>query len=86
MRRHVNDNIAKFQGLLIGGVFTHLPFLVRAEAGEAERISTFRATEELLMKCGNAFVEIVLLEKNMQELAGYTSRYVTKSQAWPWHG
>lgn len=42
--------------------------------GEAERISSFRATEELLVKCGGAFVELILLERSVQELAGYTAR------------
>mmetsp|Transcript_14743 Transcript_14743/g.31613 ORF Transcript_14743/g.31613 Transcript_14743/m.31613 type:complete len:743 (-) Transcript_14743:102-2330(-) len=74
-RKSLAENVAKFQGLLVGGVFVHVPFLARA--GESEpgaRISAFRATEELMLRCGGAFVEMVLLGKSLQELAGYTHR------------
>mmetsp|Transcript_38344 Transcript_38344/g.53238 ORF Transcript_38344/g.53238 Transcript_38344/m.53238 type:complete len:696 (-) Transcript_38344:163-2250(-) len=74
IRKYLNENFAKFQGLLIGGLFVHIPFLTRPGAGEASRISSFRATEELMLRCGSAFVEIVLLNKSLQELAGFTHR------------
>eukprot|EP00959_Pyramimonas_sp_CCMP1952_P085307 1783731-Pyramimonas_sp.AAC.1 len=53
-----------FQGLLVGGIFVHVPFLAcGGESEPGERISTFRATEELMLRCGGAFVEMVLLGK-----------------------
>jgi hypothetical protein len=39
-----------------------------------ERISLFRATEELMLRCGSAFTEVLLLGRNLDELAGYTFR------------
>ena len=76
VRKSAVDNITKFQGLLIGGMFVHIPFLARASASAAERISDFRATEELMLRCGSAFSEIMLLGKSVDELAGYTKRIV----------
>lgn len=68
------NNFLKFQGLLVGGVFVHIPFLLRGDLGEADRISHFRGTEELMLRCGGAFTEIILLGKSLQEVAGYTHR------------
>lgn len=74
IRKSVGDNIAKFQGLLVGGVFVHIPFLLRKDVSEGERVSSFRATEELMLRCGSAFTEVLLLQKNLDELAGHTYR------------
>ena len=81
IRKSIVDNITKFQGLLIGGCFVHVPFLARKSAEAAERISDFRATEELMLRCGSAFSEIMLLGKSLDELAGYTSRIVEMFRA-----
>ena len=59
----------------------HVPFLARKSAEAAERISDFRATEELMLRCGSAFSEIMLLGKSLDELAGYTSRIVEMFRA-----
>ena len=74
IRKSVADNISKFQGLLVGSIFVHVPFMMKATASEGERISSFRATEELMLRCGGAFTEVLLLGKNLDELAGYTHR------------
>ena len=74
IRKSVADNISKFQGLLVGSVFVHVPFMMKAAVSEGERISSFRATEELMLRCGGAFTEVLLLGKNLDELAGYTTR------------
>jgi hypothetical protein len=58
----------KFQGLLVGGLFVHLPFLVRRSATEGDRISSFRATEELMLRCGSAFTEVLFLGKAIDEV------------------
>lgn len=74
IRKSVADNVAKFQGLLVGGVFVHIPFLMRKDVSEGERVSSFRATEELMLRCGSAFTEVLLLGKSLDELAGHTYR------------
>lgn len=74
IKKSVADNIGKFQGLLVGGVFVHIPFLMRPELGEGERISSFRATEELMLRCGSAFTEVLLLGKSLDELSGHVHR------------
>ena len=74
IRKSVADNVSKFQGLLVGSIFVHVPFMVRAANSEGERISVFRATEELMLRCGSAFTEVLLLGRNLDELAGYTHR------------
>jgi len=74
IRKSVADNISKFQGLLVGSIFVHVPFMMKASVSEGERISSFRATEELMLRCGGAFTEVLLLGKNLDELAGYTTR------------
>ena len=48
IRKSVADNISKFQGLLVGSIFVHVPFMMKASVSEGERISSFRATEELM--------------------------------------
>ena len=58
----------------MGSIFVHVPFMMKATASEGERISSFRATEELMLRCGGAFTEVLLLGKNLDELAGYTHR------------
>ena len=74
VRKSVADNISKFQGLLVGSVFVHVPFMAKRGMGEGERISTFRATEELMLRSGGAFTEVLLLGKNLDEMAGYAHR------------
>ena len=74
IRKSVADNVSKFQGLLVGSIFVHVPFMMKASVSEGERISSFRATEELMLRCGGAFTEVLLLGKNLDELAGYTHR------------
>lgn len=74
IRKSMADNIAKFQGLLVGGIFVHIPFLLRKDVSEGERVSSFRATEELMLRCGSAFTEVLLLGKSLDELAGHTHR------------
>ena len=74
VRKSVADNISKFQGLLVGSVFVHVPFMAKRGMGEGERISTFRATEELMLRSGGAFTEVLLLCKNLDEMAGYAHR------------
>ena len=74
IRKSVADNVSKFQGLLVGSIFVHVPFMMKGAATEGERISSFRATEELMLRCGGAFTEVLLLGKNLDELAGYTHR------------
>jgi len=64
----------------MGGMFVHIPFLLRV-SGEGERISSFRATEELMLKCGSSFVEILMLGKSLDELAGHTHRIGTLFRA-----
>jgi hypothetical protein len=61
IRRSVTENIGKFQSLLVGGWFVHIPFLARAAASEGDRVSAFRATEELMLRCGGAFTEVLFL-------------------------
>jgi len=81
IKKSMAENIGKFQGLLVGGMFVHIPFLLRSSQGEGERISTFRATEELMLKAGQSFVEILLLSKSLDELAGHTHRIGTLFRA-----
>jgi hypothetical protein len=59
---------------LVGGIFVHVPFLLMPELAPAERIGRFRATESLMLKSGSAFVEVLLLNKKVMELAGYCQR------------
>jgi ABC-type uncharacterized transport system fused permease/ATPase subunit len=66
--RSLSENIGKFQGLLVGGAFVHIPFLIRASATEGDRISSFRATEELMLRCGGAFTEVLFLGKSIDEV------------------
>ena len=81
IRKSVAENIGKFQGLLVGGIFVHVPFLLRDTVGEGQRISTFRATEELMLKAGQSFVEILMLSRSLDELAGHTHRIGTLFRA-----
>mmetsp|Transcript_2828 Transcript_2828/g.10294 ORF Transcript_2828/g.10294 Transcript_2828/m.10294 type:complete len:490 (-) Transcript_2828:768-2237(-) len=74
VRKSIADQIAKFQGLLIGGAIIHIPFLARKDISEAERISRFRVSEELMLKAGGAFTEVMLLQKELSQVAGYTHR------------
>ena len=74
IKKTLADQFVKFFGLLSGGMFVHVPFLMRGDMAQGERISAFRSTEEQLLKCGDAFVEIMLLSTSLQELAGYTQR------------
>ena len=69
IRKSVADNVSKFQGLLVGSIFVHVPFMVRAANSEGERISAFRATEELMLRCGSAFTEVLLLGRNLDAVS-----------------
>ena len=79
IRRSVSENIGKFQGLLVGGLFVHLPFLIRTSVTEGDRISSFRATEELMLRCGSAFTEVLFLGKSIDEVR------VRHARAWSGH-
>eukprot|EP00466_Bigelowiella_natans_P007891 jgi/Bigna1/53123/estExt_Genewise1Plus.C_150181 len=68
------DNVFKFQGIVIGGIFIHIPFLRRKDMSPADRIAAFRACEVLMLKSGAAFTEMLLLTKNLQTIAGYSGR------------
>jgi len=81
IKKSLADQFLKFFGLLSGGVFVHVPFLMRDDMSAGERISAFRSTEEQMLKCGNAFTEVMLLSTNLQELAGYTQRMYTMMRA-----
>lgn len=81
IKKNVYEQFMKFFGLLSGGVFVHVPFLLRQDMYEGERISNFRATEEQMLKCGSAFTELMLLGTSLQELAGYTQRMYTMLRA-----
>lgn len=70
LRKYGTDNFLKFFGLMLGGVFIHVPYLLRPELAPAERISSFRATEQMMLGCGSAFTEILLLRNNTAELSG----------------
>ena len=74
VRKSIADNLVKFSGMLAGGVFVHVPFLLATNVSASQRMSQFRATEEIMLRCGNSFSELLLLGKELQELAGYTSR------------
>ena len=74
IKRSVSESIGKFPGLLTGGWFVQIPFLVRVSASEGDRISSFGATEELMLRCGSAFTEVLFLGKSLDELAGHTTR------------
>jgi len=68
------DQMFKFQGIVIGGIFIHIPFLQRTDMTPADRIAAFRSCEVLMLKSGAAFTEILLLSKHLQTLAGYAAR------------
>jgi len=71
----LGDQIFKFQGIMIGGIFIHVPFLNSPPGmSEADRISNFRACEVVMLKAGGAFSEILLLSKHLQTLGGYVAR------------
>lgn len=72
--KSVGDNIVKFSGLLVGGVFVHIPYLLSTNHTSEQRMSGFRGTEEVMMRCGSAFSEILLLGKELQEVGGHCDR------------
>ena len=76
IRRTISETVSRFQGLLVGGVFIHVPFLARETATEGDRISAFRSTEEVMLRCGGAFSELLQLGKATDELAGHAKRIV----------
>jgi ATP-binding cassette subfamily D (ALD) long-chain fatty acid import protein len=80
----VADNVSKFQGLLVGSIFVHVPFMVRAAVSEGERISLFRATEELMLRCGSAFTEVLLLGRNLVRLYKLESSRPIASKCLVW--
>ena len=76
IQKDLVNQFLKFNGMLFGGIFLHVPFIDKPTLAPAERISLFRATEELMLKCGGAFTEVLLLKKNLQTLSGITGRIV----------
>lgn len=72
--KSVAMQVGKFQGMLVGGIFVHIPFLVNPHHSESEQISRFRSTEALMLRCGQAFVEMLQLNQNLQKLSGFTHR------------
>jgi ATP-binding cassette subfamily D (ALD) long-chain fatty acid import protein len=76
IRRTISETVGRFQGLLVGGIFIHIPFLAREDATEGDRISAFRSTEEVMLRCGGAFSELLQLGKSTDELAGHAKRIV----------
>jgi hypothetical protein len=74
MQASLTKNILKFQPLLVGGVFVHVPFLLAAQLEPADRISQFRSTEILMLRCGSAFADCIMLGRNLAELEGHTKR------------
>eukprot|EP00299_Pterocystis_sp_00344_P012968 c6298_g1_i1.p1 GENE.c6298_g1_i1~~c6298_g1_i1.p1 ORF type:complete len:689 (+),score=170.16 c6298_g1_i1:114-2069(+) len=74
IRKDALDQLLKFSSLLIGAVFVHIPFIMSPTLTEGERISAFRSTEELMLRCGGAFADILLLGRKIDELSGYTGR------------
>ena len=76
IRRTISETVGRFQGLLVGGIFIHVPFLARESATEGDRISAFRSTEEVMLRCGGAFSELLQLGKATDELAGHAKRIV----------
>jgi len=76
IRKSVADNMLKFGSMLTGGIFVHVPFLLARNLSESKRMRNFRATEELMLRCGTSFGEVLLLGRELNELSGYTSRIV----------
>lgn len=76
IKKSIADNFIKFSGMLVGGVFVHVPFLLATNLAADQRISQFRATEEIMMRCGTSFSELILLNRELQELSGYAGRIV----------
>lgn len=74
MQRSLASNILKFQPLLVGGIFVHVPFLLLKGLDPATRISQFRSTEILMLRCGSAFADCIMLGRNLAELEGHTKR------------
>lgn len=70
------EQFLKFQGMFVGGIFVHVPFLMNKEISQVDRISRFRETESLMIKSGSSFTEIILLHQSFSELSGYTHRIV----------
>eukprot|EP00298_Acanthocystis_sp_HF-20_P011614 c19478_g1_i1.p1 GENE.c19478_g1_i1~~c19478_g1_i1.p1 ORF type:complete len:688 (+),score=227.81 c19478_g1_i1:22-2064(+) len=74
IRKDFIEQFYKFNALLIGSVFVHVPFMLSSSLADAERISAFRSTEDLMLRCGSSFSDIMLLGRKLEELAGYTHR------------
>ena len=51
-------------------MFVHVPFLMKVNSSDVERISTFRETESLMLKGGAAFTEVILLQHEFQQISG----------------
>lgn len=81
VRKDLADQLFKFHNLLAGGVFIHIPFMMSQHLTEAERISAFRSTEELMLRCGGAFSDVILIGRKIDELAGYTHRIMVLFRA-----
>lgn len=71
------DNFIKFANLFLGGIFIHIPFLLLNNISSTQRISNFRATEDIMLRCGNSFLELLFLQHDVQELSNPTMRVTT---------
>ena len=72
--KKIADQFLKFQGPLAGGIFVHVPFLNNPQMTPEHRITAFRATEVIMLRCGSAFGETMLLHKRFAKISGYTKR------------
>ena len=52
----------------------HVPFLNNPQMTPEHRITAFRATEVIMLRCGSAFGETMLLHKRFAKISGYTKR------------
>eukprot|EP00300_Choanocystis_sp_HF-7_P036960 c5292_g1_i1.p1 GENE.c5292_g1_i1~~c5292_g1_i1.p1 ORF type:complete len:683 (+),score=189.46 c5292_g1_i1:22-2049(+) len=76
IRKNILDQSFKFNGLLVGGLFIHAPFIMSGSMSDAERISAFRSTEDLMLRCGGSFGDMLLLSRELEEMFGYTHRII----------
>jgi ABC-type uncharacterized transport system fused permease/ATPase subunit len=74
INKSVTDNFIKFSSMLIGGVFCHIPYILIPDLTPSQRMGSFRGTEEVMLRCGGAFTEILLLGKELQEVGGHCDR------------
>ena len=63
--------MSKFQGLLVGSIFVHVPFMVRAMSSEGERIRRRLLRHGKLCFDVSLLTEVLLLGRNLDELVGW---------------